>query len=333
LLTAPDARDLPRFLRRALSPRWEFSIADERLEIRHPDRGTPYRPPRKSASPIELLDSLETAFAGQGVPRAACLPLRWGRETELTISAVQALDPLLKDKREAVFRNGFLPQPVVRSTAQRDANGILSDGFLTSFVNVSRIEPIHGMGEYASVLDQWLSVLSHLGFHARHISIHGRLAIWERRQVRGVTLRFDHADMPLGDIVLLWNGSDPRCMGVDLGTSLERLTWAKTRRPWRDIVFGSMANSAPHNTLDAVRSATLLIGHGITPSARGAGSITRRFVRSISPTEAKLGLSMPVRASYQYWNRISQLTIPWPDVAYLMESEIFNHSRNNQDWD
>ncbi|MEK8144263.1 hypothetical protein NKH18_27505 [Streptomyces sp. M10(2022)] len=41
----------------------------------------------------ELLAVVKAGFAAQGVPQAACLPLRWGRETELTISAVQALDP------------------------------------------------------------------------------------------------------------------------------------------------------------------------------------------------------------------------------------------------
>jgi hypothetical protein len=324
MLTTPDPRDLQRYLRRILSPRWEFSVAADMLEIRHPDRGTPYRPPRKPVSSIELFEALQTGFAEQGVLRAACLPLRWGRETEVTISAVQALDPLLKDGSGVALRSGFLPQPVVRSTAKRDANGVLRDGFLTSFVNASRIEPIDGLHEYATVLDQWISVLSHLGFHARHISIHGRLIVWSRRQVRGVTLRFDHAGMPLGDIVLLWNGSDPRCMAVDLGTSLERLTWARTRRPWWDIVFGSLANAAPHNTLDAIRTATLLIGHGVIPSARGAGSITRRFLRTIPPNHAALGLSTLIRASHQYWSRVAPLKVPWTDAAMIMENEVLN---------
>lgn len=313
---------MPRHLRRVLSPRWEVSVAGDMLEIRHPDRATPYRPPRIPASPLELLDSLQTAFTELGVPRAACLPLRWGRETELTISAVQALDPWLKEERGVALRTGFLPQPVVRLTARRNADGMLREGFLTAFINASRVEPIQGMSEYATVFDQWLSVLSRLGFHARHICIYGHLTVWQRRQVKGVTLRFDHAGMPLGDIVLLWNADNPGRMAVDLGTSLERLCWARSRRCWLDVVFGELAAAAPANTLDAIRSATLLIGHGVFPSGRGAGSITRRLARAIPANEAALGLSAAIRLSYRFWSSVAPLTIPWTDVVAIIEREV-----------
>lgn len=87
--------------------------------------------PRRPPSWRELLDSLETGFARAGVARDTCLPLRWGRETEPTISAVQALDPLLKDGQLRTYRSGFLPQPVVRFTGparrHRPLEGRLSD--------------------------------------------------------------------------------------------------------------------------------------------------------------------------------------------------------------
>ncbi len=154
--------------------------------------------------------------------QVACIPLRWGRETELAISAVQALDPLLKDGRPVTFRSGFLPQPVVRFTGERDQNGLLVDGYLMSFVNVSRVQPIQNIDEYAGVLDDWLYVLSRLGFHARHISLYGQLKVWHRRQVASVTLMSRHLDLMLGDIVLLWNVENPQHMAVDLGSGLER---------------------------------------------------------------------------------------------------------------
>jgi hypothetical protein len=322
MLTRAAPTHLPALLRKALGPRWEYATDGDHLEIRHRDRGTPYHPPRRSPTWSALLAMIEKAFAEQGVPRAPCLPLRWGRETELTISAVQALDPLLKDGRPVTYRRGFLPQPVVRFTGQRDADGRLRDGFLTSFVNISRVEPIQDIAEYATILDEWLTILSRLGMHARHISVHGRLTVWSRREVQGITLRFRHADLPLGDIVLLWNAANPARMAVDLGTALERLAWARSRRPWRDLIFGRWAHTAPPNVLDALRTATLLLGNGITPAARGAGSITRRVLAAVSTDHSPFGFSAVIRAHHEFWSAIAAVPTSWPEVTRVLEAEL-----------
>lgn len=316
------AKQLPVVLRAALGPRWEFTTGHQRLEVRHPDRGTPYRPPRRRLAWKELLNSLELGFTRVGAPRDACLPLRWGRETELTISAVQALDPLLKEGKPRTYRSGFLPQPVVRFTGQRDVTGNLKDGFLTSFVNISRVQRISDVNEYGVVLDGWLTVLSGLGFHARHLSIKGRLTPWRRRQVEGITLRFHHMDRALGDIVLLWNADHPGLMAVDLGSGLERLAWSRTQDPWHELIYGSFARAAPPTTLDAIRTATLLLGHGIPPAARGAGGITRRVIAAIDRDAARLGVGAMVRDMYAYWSLVGVLRTPWPEIARAMEAEM-----------
>ncbi|MCY0927042.1 hypothetical protein OTB20_12685 [Streptomyces sp. H27-H1] len=322
--TAGDvlALRIPTVLRTALGTHWEFTVDGPRIEIQHPHRGTPYRPPRRPPSWKGLLHSLQTAFADTGAPRDDCLPLRWGRDTELTISAVQALDPLLKDGRPQTYRQGFLPQPVVRFTGERDASGDLCDGFLTSFVNVSRVQPIERLDEYGNILDGWLSVLSQLGFHARHMSARGTLTPWRRREVAGITLHFRHLGLDLGDIVLLWNADDPTCMAVDLGTGLERLAWARTQQHWPALVYGRFAEMAPPATLDAVRTATLLLGHGINPAPRGAGGVTRRVIGTIDPDVAHLGVSAIVREAFNYWSHCGVLRVPWPTIAGLIEEEL-----------
>lgn len=313
---------IPGILRSVLGPRWEFTLYGDDLTIEHPQRGTPYRPPGRHLLWAELLNKLEGAFADVGVPRADCLPLRWGRETELTISAVQALDPYLKERRGVPYRQGFLPQPVVRLTGPRDRHGNLIDGFLTSFVNASRVQPISDERSYGTVLDEWLTVLSRLGLHARHITVYGSLRVWRRQQVEGITLRYDHAGLPLGDIVLLWNADDPTHMAVDLGTSLERLAWVRSRLPWNEQVFGPLGGAAPPAVLDAIRTVTLLVGHGITPAARGAGSITRRIAERIPPSAAALGLSTAVRHHHAYWDNFSPLASSWWQVASKVEAHM-----------
>ncbi|MFD9378582.1 hypothetical protein ACFWBH_24055 [Streptomyces sp. NPDC059999] len=313
---------IPTVLRAALGPHWEFTIDGPRVEIQHPHRGTPYRPPRRPPSWKELLHSLQTAFADTGAPRDDCLPLRWGRDTELTISAVQALDPLLKDGKRQTYRRGFLPQPVVRFTGERDASGDLRDGFLTSFVNVSRVQPIERLEEYGAILDGWLSVLSQLGFHARHVSVHGTLTPWRRREVAGITLHFRHLGLDLGDIVLLWNADDPTCMAVDLGTGLERLAWARTQQPWHELIYGRFAGAAPQTTLDAIRTATLLLGNGIRSAPHGVGSIARRVISTIDSGAVCMGVSSAVREAYDYWSLFSVLRTPWPQIARGIEEEL-----------
>ncbi|WP_411145834.1 hypothetical protein [Streptomyces sp. x-80] len=315
------ASRIPAVLRTALGRHWEFTANGPLIEIRHPRRGSPYKPPRRPSTWQELLDKLETGFADTGTRRDSCLPLRCGRETELTISAVQALDPLLKDGKPGTYRSGYLPQPVVRFTGERDVSGLLKDGYLTSFVNISRVQPIEHLDEYGALLDGWLTVLSQLGFHTRHLDIYGTLSPWRRRQVEGITLRFRHLELTLGDIVLLWNTDRPDRLAVDLGTGLERLAWARTQQHWPDLIYGRFAQKAPPATLDAVRTATLLLGHGIAPAARGAGGITRRVIGSIDPDAVRLGVSALVRHAYAYWSLFGTLPAPWPEVARAIEDE------------
>jgi hypothetical protein len=322
MLTKPDPAEIPGLLRKALGPRWDVATEDDRLLVRHRDHATLYCPPRHALPWTDLLAILELAFAEQGVPRAACLPLRCGRETELTISAVQALDPVLKDGGTVPYRQGFIPQPVVRLTAKRSAGGTLQDGFLTSFVNTSRVELIPDLNAYTAAFDQLLTVLSRLSLHARHLTFHGRLAVWQRRQVEGITLRFDHAGLPLGDIVLLWNAERPDRLALDVGTSLERLGWARSRAPWQSLIYGPLAEVAPHEQLDAIRTATLLIAHGITPSARGAGSITRRVLHRIPPEAVRLGLSRAVSDCHRYWHYTWATGSSWHDVSARLEKML-----------
>lgn len=316
------SRELPDALRRALRSGWDIRSDGGHLEMRHRDHGTPYRPPRRVPDWPDLLDRLEAAFREQGVARAPALPLRWRRETDLTISAVQALDPYLKDRRPYTYRTGYLPQPVVRFTGKRELDGRLRDGFLTSFVNVSRVEPITGIHDHAAILDSWIGVLSRLGLHARHIEVFGSLQVWERPPVAGVTLRFRHAGLELGDIVLLWNQHDPSYLVTDLGTGLERLRWAIGRASWAEVIHGRPGQIASPDLLDAIRTAVLLIGSGVDPAARGPGSAARRVLKLIENAGSFSGLHRSIRSAHSYWQRTTPGLRPWPEIATRVEQHF-----------
>lgn len=317
------AADLSTTLRKALGPRWDFHTHGDLLDVRHRDAGTPFHPPRRTPGWSQLLTRLDTAFARQGVPRVRPLPLRWGRETDFTISAIQALDPYLKHHIPMTYRQGYLPQPVIRFTGQRDTDGRLRDGYLTAFVNVSRVQPITSIHDHAAILDGWIGVLSHLGLHARHLRIRGRLAVWTRGTVQGISLHLSHVQHAIGDAVLLWNRDNPGYLATDLGSGLERLRWAISGQAWYSAVFGSTVSSYDLTTLDALRTATLAVGSGIQPAHRGPGSAIRRQLRALPASSVGLGTGAVVRASHRYWSLTTDLQLDWANIATCLEDEIF----------
>lgn len=313
--------ELVTALRRSLCSRWSFDGDGDRLRIRHQVRPTPYRPPRRPVGWQEMLGTLASTFAEHGIPQASPLPLRWNRETDFTISAIQALDPYLKQRRTFSYRQGYLPQPVIRFTGRRGGSGQLVDGFLTAFVNVSCVLPIRDLSEHAQILDMWLTVLSRLGLHARHLEIHGSTTVWQRREVQGITLHITHAGVEIGDIALLWNAGSPSLLATDLGSGLERLRWAITRKAWPLVVHGSLTERADPAVLDSIRAATLIAANGIQPGDRGPGGALRRLARSIPAASAALGLSVAVRSAYAYWSLTTRPQLPWPDVCQVLERE------------
>lgn len=320
-MTADYGARLPLALRRTFGLAWDFQTDGFRLRITHRDHGTPFHPPRHTPSWPELLDRIEAGFEAAGVRKTPPLPLRWGRDTDFTISAIQAFDPYVKDRQPYVYREGYLPQPVVRFTGKRNATGALEDGFLTAFVNVSHIQRIGGVGDHAAILNGWISVLSRLGLHARHLTIAGQMAPWERGPVKGITLHIDHAGLAIGDIVLIWNAADPTYLVTDLGSGLERLRWAITRHDWQQLVHGLLAGAGPRE-LDAIRTATLIVASGILPSSQGRGSALRRLLRSAPTVASTLGVSRVVRQAHQYWNLVAPTLAPWHEVTTQIEIEL-----------
>jgi len=318
-MTPPDAWSVVAALRRTFGPEWTVDTNGLQLSIEHRLSTSPFRPRRSPLDWHELLNRLHAAFDAQGFEQAAPLPLRWGKETDFTISAIQAFDPYVKQAQPFTYRDGYLPQPVVRLSAKRDVAGRLLPGRLTSFVNVSLVRRIASLDEYAATVGIWLSAISAIGLHARHIRTYGSLQIWHRREVSGITLRFDHAALPIGDLVLIWNTNDPAFMVADLGSGLETLKRACTRAEWTRMVFGNLADYASSDTLDAIRTVTLMIGSGIRPTARGPGSAVRRLIRGIPASEMPLGTSTAVRAAYEFWTLTAPMQAPWHEITRLLD--------------
>lgn len=264
-------------------------------------------------------------FARLGVPRPALLPLRWGRDTDLLVSAIQGLDPWLKDGCPRVLREGYLPQPVVRFTGERDDAGVLQDGFLTAFVNLSCVQRVSGPERHVELFDGWIAALSALGIHAGRLTIRGDLSVWQRGSVSGVTLFCDCDGVGFSDAVLLWHTDEPGRMATDIGSGLERLRWLLSAGSWRSAAFGDAPARCSTDTLDAVRTATLMVMNGIAPSGRGPRHALHRVLRRIPPELAAVGLGRLVRHQRAYWSAVGVPGPPWPVVATAIEDGVLGY--------
>jgi len=171
--------------------RWHVRIDGSSLWM-EPRRLVVGKPKRTGdTSPGGVVQQMECALAARGIRRDALLPIRWHRDTDLCISAIQALDPWLKDAEPRVWREGFLPQPVVRFTGERGPDGQLLDGFLTAFVNLSCVTRITSVERHVKLLDAWISAFSAAGLHAGRLTLHGDLDVWTRDSVAGITIAID----------------------------------------------------------------------------------------------------------------------------------------------
>jgi hypothetical protein len=290
-----------------------------RMEPRRPVQGEPKR--SGDTTPGGVVHQMEHALAERGVRRDALLPIRWHRDTDLTISAIQALDPWLKDAEPRVWREGFLPQPVVRFTGERDADGRLLDGFLTAFVNLSCVMRIDSVERHVELLDAWISAFSATGLHAGRLALHGDLDVWTRDTVAGITIAIDADGVGLGDAVLLWNRGRPEYMASDLGSGLERLRWLLAGEDWGISTFGGLAKSWDWQVLDAIRAGTLLAMGGIRSASRGAGSALRRTLYILPTSTAEAGLGRLVRIQRMYWVSLGCEGVDWPVITTQLENE------------
>jgi hypothetical protein len=335
LASRPVTTDLLHALRNRFADRWEIDVdRSGRLAMRPRTPVGTAQPKRTVPRPGQLVDTMAVLFAGHGVPQAAPLPVRWGRDTDLTISAVQGLDPWLKDGINLTWREGFVAQPVVRFTGERDRHGRLEEGYLTSFVNVSCVQRITGPERHIDLVDTWICALSAIGIHAGRLELSGDLSVWERGPVSGITLFLTCDGVGFADAVLLWHSAKPDFMATDIGSGLERLCWLTSPKPWAETVFGASADWWDVDLLDAVRTATLLVMAGIRPGHHGSGSALRRVLRRVPRNMAAAGLGRIVRAQRAYWTAIGMAGPAWPHLTTVIENEIlaaasrFGHASN-----
>jgi hypothetical protein len=330
-MAADDPVDeLVEALRAQFASRWTIEVSNQQLLMRHHQTASGAPPPRRLPAAHALVATIGQVFAEVGVQQAPLLPLRWHRDTDLLVSAIQGLDPFLKDGVDRIWREGYLSQPVVRFTGERDASSALREGYLTAFVNLSAVTRIASVARHVELLNAWIGGLSAIGIHASRLAIGGDLAVWQRGPVSGITLFCECDGTGISDAVLLWHTADPRYLASDIGSGLERLRWLLSRQSWATTTFGDSARYWSADLLDAVRTATLLAMSGIRSGPRGAGYGLRRVLGRIPASMAASGLGRLVRQQHGYWSALGVTGPDWPHVSSAIEDGVLALDRPTQ---
>lgn len=310
-------------LQRAFSDeRWHVGRSDEEVVI-VPKIGTrTVRADDSSATWDSLIAAYSSRFAELGYARSLLMPLSYSRGSEVLNSAVQGLDPYLKDGHDYCFREGVLTQPVVRFGAAESSLKALEQGFLTSFVNLSRVGPVASFAEYARAACEGTELLLGMLGGNDDVFLSGATAGWRREHVQGFTLRIYVGEVELGDFVFIESRNHPQRKGFDMGASLERLRWTVTGIGWADSVFGEMASARSPSALDALRTSILLVGCGIDASARGAGSVTRRAVQRASYFGIKEVSREDIDSLREIWDAAGIWMRPTHDIEARLTREL-----------
>ncbi|MFE6687279.1 hypothetical protein ACFVFQ_12445 [Streptomyces sp. NPDC057743] len=271
------------------------------------------KPPRP---PSMQWQRLRRALAGRGVPPSAMPDLKSAaRDTDLVVSALQHLDPVVHDGAPAPVGPYVLAQPCVRwqylPTAGRE------DGVSSSFVNLSSLE-VGGpdlVERLAHHLDIWLDGLSALGIHARDVTIALTDEDCAYGPYEGRRADVNCAGVEIGELNWYYRVADAaeRSLTViDCGFSLERILSTATgvhgyHAALSPIYLAGVKDGGVVN--DRVRTLALLSLFGVTPGSRGPRRYARRLADELAVSLLKgINLSGCLDHAAGYWRQFATPT-------------------------
>ncbi|MFD9793386.1 hypothetical protein ACFWXK_20835 [Streptomyces sp. NPDC059070] len=246
-------------------------------------RRSPARPQHRSVA--AQWRRLRGTFERRGLTPFALSDLdRTAVDTDLVVSALQYLDPVVHAAAPAPRGIRVLAQPCVRWQYQPEAGR--QQGVSTSFVNLSSLE-VGGprlVEEVATHLDHWLEGLSAMGIHAREVVVALTDEECAYGPYRGCRADLNCAGVEIGEIN--WyhhveNAADPAMSVIDFGFSFERIAWVAARPDDYHALLSPIfvppgTEGAVLN--DRIRTLALLSLFGLTPGSRGA----RRRLRNVA---------------------------------------------------
>ncbi|WP_405976932.1 hypothetical protein [Streptomyces sp. NBC_00158] len=239
------------------------------------------------------------------------------RDTDLVVSALQYLDPVVHQGAPAPSGPMVLAQPCVRwrylPVAGRE------EAVSSSFVNLSSLE-VGGpalIDRLADHLDLWLDCLSAVGVTARDTTVALSDESCAYGPYAGLRADLNSGGLEIGEIN--WYGTVEDTAGreltvIDCGFAFERIAWTAPRTDSYHAMLapvflpsGESAGGLPGGVVnDRVRTLALLSLSGVTPGSRGP----RRYVRQLAdelavPFLAGVNLPSALEHAVRFWRQFT----------------------------
>lgn len=205
-------------------------------------------------------------------------------------------------------------QPVIRL----QGIGLVAslDGISTSFVHAAT-ECWNATAEgHFNTLDQWLDFFSSLGLHVGGLCLKIKRADndWAGRTVTSEMLKINYDGLEVGVANFFFNipqSSDTVATLSDIGVGLERLVWAINKSPSYFDSVGPLSSVTIHKrvVLDAIRTATLMVGSGVVPDHKNQGSKLRAMIGLVTEEAQHLNLYELVRYYHRQWTSFVELPV------------------------
>lgn len=230
----------------------------------------------------EVWSQLRKTFVGVGFAQHSTISIATDRTrgTLFLGSGLQIFEPVIFDGSPQPKGPLFVHQPVVRlNYLSRTQHA----GYGTSFVNLCTEQTRATAADYLSHLDLWLGAIRSALRAKVEVALEDRL--WRGGPFGGTQLNVFAAGVPVGDAVFIESASGAASALlpiVDFSFGLERLVGAANgKRDFWPYVgpLPDSAHAARRAGLDAMKTATLLVLAGVSPSARRHGRELRRLYR------------------------------------------------------
>ena len=205
----------------------------------------------------------------------------------------------------------IIMQPVIRL----QGIGLVAslDGISTSFVHVATECWNATTEKHFNSLDQWLDFFSGLGLHVGGLCLKLKRADndWAGRTVTSEMLKINYDGLEIGVANFFFNipqQSSHISTLSDIGVGLERLVWAVNKSPAYFDGIGPLSSVTIHKrvALDAIRTATLMVGSGVVPNHKNQGSKLRAMIGLVTEEAQQLNLYELVR----YYHRTHSTFLP-----------------------
>jgi hypothetical protein len=257
--------------------------------------------------PEELWPRIRTMFLANGfsLVNRSDVANSSSRSTRFVGAGVQLFEDAIYDGADHASGALFVPQPAVRLNY---ASSVASSrATSTSFMNVCTEQAQSRMCDFILHLDLWLGFLRKIYTRLEDLVILLPSDLWSGGPLAGNSIVFEIGGIEIGDAIFI---DQTVAVGqhllpiVDFSFGLERLAYASRC----DIPYSALIGPLPeavsdvhYVALDRVRTATLLVMAGVTPSSSSHGRVVRQLLSEAAEWTLE-DFHEAVLHFYNYWS-------------------------------